>query len=200
MLKFVWSILLLTLLLLNGCSTRGLDDRYASVTEQRLVTQSLDKLIRALPEQDFQQLQAQKVYLRAYFIEQPSYPEAHLVEQSSLLAFAQQRFGLELLEKYACRLVDNPEQADYQIHFFFNAIGTDQDKLGITTPELFLPGVAGVQIDFFAVEMFHGVSEGYYFIVDSQQAKTFRGSLQQARVRTDRLNLPFFSIPLNTLD
>ena len=90
--------------------------------------------------------------------------------------------------------------ADYQVHFFFNAIGTDQDSLGITTPQLFLPGVGVSQIDFIAVEMFHGVSEGYYYIVDQQQAEILRGGLQKARVRTDRLNLPFISIPLTTLD
>ena len=86
------------------------------------------------------------------------------------------------------------------MHFFFNAIGTDQDSLGISTPQIFMAGAGVSQIDLIAVEMFHGVSEGYYYIVDNQQAETLRGSLLKARVRTDRLNLPFISIPLNTLD
>ena len=187
---------LFCLVLLAGCSTRGLNDRYASVTEQRLVTQSLDKLISALPETDFLPLQEKTVYLQTYFIE----PAAAEGKRSSLLEFAHQRLQLELIEKYACRLTEQPAAADYQLHFFFNAIGTDQDSLGITTPQLFLPGVGISQIDFIAVKMFHGVSEGYYYIIVRQQTKTVRGSLQKARVRTDRLNFPFISIPLNTLD
>lgn len=195
------SIFILSLVvLLSGCSTRGLNDRYASVTEQRLVTQSLDTLIRALPEQDFAPLQQQSVFLQAYFIEQPISPELGQAEQPSRVAFARQRLKMELQQRYACQLVERPEDAAFQVHFFFNAIGTDQDSLGITLPEIYLPGVGVSKIDFLAVEMFHGVSEGYYYIVDSRQAVTLRGELQKARVRTDRLNLPFISIPLNTLD
>ncbi len=193
-------IILVVTLLIGGCSTRGLNDHYASVTEQRLVTQSLDKLVKALPEGDFTVLQDKSVFLQAYFIEQPVYPEAHMAEQSSLLAYAKQRLKLELMKKYSCRLVEDLEEADYQVHFFFNAIGTDQDSLGISTPEIIWPGVGGMQVDLIALEMFHGVTEGYYYIVDSQQNSTLRGPLQKARIRTDRLNLPFFSLPLNTLD
>lgn len=191
--RFVFVFLLV---LLAGCSTRGLNDRYASVTEQRLVTQSLDKLIRALPQEDFNPLRWQTVYLRAYFIENSTSDEP----KASLLEFAQQRLRMELIEKFSCSVIEDSSVAAYQVHFFFNAIGTDQDRLGITTPQLFLPGVGVSQIDFFAVEMFHGVSEGYFYIVDQQQARTVRGTLQKARVRTDRLNLPFISIPLNTLN
>jgi hypothetical protein len=107
---------------------------------------------------------------------------------------------MELLDRFNSRLVDSPEEAEYQVHFFFNAIGTDQDSFGITTPELYLPGVGVSQIDFIALEMFHGISEGYYYITDNRNAETMRGMLQKARVRTDRLNLPFISFPLNTLD
>lgn len=182
-------VLLLLVLALSGCATRGLNDHYASVTEQRLVTQSLDALIRALPDQDFAPLRQQAVFLQAYFIEQPS-----------SLALAQQRLKMELQQRYSCRLVERPEDAAFEVHFFFNAIGTDQDSLGLSMPELYLPGVGVSKIDFIAVKMFHGLSEGYYYIVDNQQAVTLRGELQKARVRTDRLNLPFISIPLNTLD
>lgn len=191
-----FTLFLIFLLLLAGCSTRGLNDRYASVTEQRLVTQSLDKLVKALPAVDFEPLRKQTVYLQGYFIE----PTVEGTRYSPLLKFARQRVKLELMEKYQCKMVKSPEKADYQVHFFFNAIGTDQDSLGITLPQIFLPGVGVSQIDLIAVEMFHGVSEGYYFIVDKRQAETLRGKLQKARVRTDRLNLPFISIPLNTLD
>ena len=184
------------LFLLVGCSTRGLNDHYASVTEQRLVTQSLDMLVKALPESDFKPLQHKSVYLRGYFIE----PTVDGTKYSPLLKFARQRVQLELMEKYQCKMANTPEKADFQVHFFFNAIGTDQDSLGITLPQIFLPGVGVSQIDFIAVKMFHGVSEGYYYIVDNQQAETMRGTLLKARVRTDRLNLPFISIPLNTLD
>lgn len=186
----------LLLLLLTACSTRGLNNHFASATEQRLVTQSLDKLIKALPASDFQPLQEQDVYLQCYFIA----PTVDGTEHSPLLDFACQRVKMELLERFNGRLADSPEQAAYQVHFFFNAIGTDQDSLGITTPELYIPGLGISKIDFIALEMFHGVSEGYYYIVDNRNAETMRGMLRKARVRTDRLNLPFISLPLNTLD
>lgn len=186
-------------LLISGCSTRGLNDQFASATEQRLVTQSLDKLVSSLPEKDFQDLRGQSVYLQAYFIEQPAHPEIYKPE-STILNFAQQRIKLELLEKYSCSFVETSDEADYQLHFFFNAIGSDQDSLGLSLPPLALPGMGVSQIDIIAVEMFHGVSEGYYFIVNNDQAKTVRGKLLKARVRTDNLKLPIISIPLNTLD
>lgn len=191
------SCLLLLLLLCAGCSTRGLNDRYASATAQRLVSQSLDKLIKDLPQADLQRLTGQQVYLKSYFVEPLV---AEFGGSSSLLAFADQRLRLELLERYACRFVSSPEAADYQLHFFFNAIGTDQDSLGLATPQLYLPSLGTTQIDFIALEMFHGVSEGYYYLIDQQQAEVLRGPLQKVRVRTDRLNLPFISIPLSTLD
>ncbi|SHJ85396.1 hypothetical protein SAMN02745165_03351 [Malonomonas rubra DSM 5091] len=191
-----WGFLLLFVLFLCACSTRGLNDRYASVTEQRLVTQSLDMLINALPANDFAQLEGKLIFLQTYFIE----PVVEATEHAPLRDFAQQRLQMELLHKYRCRLVDTPDEAEFQVHFFFNAIGTDQDSLGITTPQLFLPGVGLSKIDFLALEMFHGVSEGYYYIVDNQQQAAMRGALQKARVRTDRLNLPFISLPVNTLD
>ena len=189
--------LLLLVLLCAGCSTRGLNDRYASATAQRLVSQSLDKLIKGLPETDLQRLAGQQVYLQSHFIEPL---EVEFGEGSSLLEFADQRLRLELLERYACRFVSSADKADYQLHFFFNAIGTDHDSLGLATPQLYLPGLGTTQIDFIAVEMFHGVSEGYYYLIDREQAETWRGELQKARVRTDRLDLPFISIPLSTLD
>ena len=192
-----WYLAFVFLIVLAGCSTRGLNDRYASVTEQRLVTQSLDQLIRQLPQTDFEPLRQQPVYLQAYFIE-PQLVESG--KQASLLDFAQQRLKLELREKYSSRLVADPEAANFELHFFFNAIGTDQDGLGISSPQLFLPGVGISQIDFITLEMFHGVCEGYYYIVDRQLDQTSRSELQKARVRTDRLNLPFIAIPLNTLD
>ncbi len=187
---------LLLTLLMTACSTRGLNNHFASATEQRLVTRSLDKLIEALPAADFQPLAEKPVSLQCYFI----VPTVDGTEYSPLLDFACRRVKMELLERFGSRVVDAPEEAEYQVHFFFNAIGTDQDSLGISTPELYLPGIGAAKIDFIALEMFHGVSEGYYYIIDRRNAQTIRGMPETARVRIDRLNLPFVSLPLHTLD
>lgn len=200
MTRKIFCVAMILGILLNGCISRGLNERYASFTEQRLVAQSLDVLIKALPEEDFESLAGQTVYLQAYFIEQPDPSVVAPAERTARIDFARQRLRFELQEKYGCRLVETTQDATYQVHFFFNAIGTDQDILGLSTPQLFLPGMGISRIDFLALEMFHGLSEGYYYIVDRQQAKTLRGQLQKARVRTDRLNLPFISIPLKTLN
>ena len=107
---------------------------------------------------------------------------------------------MELIERYSCRIEDDRQEADAEVSFFFNAIGTDHDTIGITTPDFVVAGTGIAKIDFLSLEMFHGVSEVYYYIVDRQQNKTVRGSLLKSRVRTDKINLPFLSIPIKSLE
>ena len=105
------------------------------------------------------------------------------------------------MEKYNGTLVTTPESADMVLHIFFNAIGTDKDKSGLKTPDFVIPGEIGaVSIDIITLDMYHGISELYYYIVDQKSMVITRGDKIRSTVRTDKLSFPIISIPVNTLD
>ena len=188
--KYVFGTVMILALLCSSCSTRGIHNKYNGATEQRLITRSVDALVKKLPEKDFMPLKEKTVYLACHFI-----------EDSAALKYAKTRIELELLEKYKVTLVTTPDLADKVIHIFFNAIGTDQDNIGFQTPEFIIPGLNGsMEINLLSLNMFHGVSELYYYILDQDSAKIMRGAKIKSRIRTDRLALPIISIPINTLD
>lgn len=185
-----WIVTTVLVVVMTGCSTRGLHENYQGATEQRLITQSLDALIQKLPEEDFLPLKGETVYL-----------ECHFIEDSTSLAYAKERLKLELKQKYGLTLFDEPEAADKILKVFFNAIGTDKDDFGLQTPEFIIPGVgATFGIDIITLDMFHGVSELYYYIVDNKSSEVVRGDRIHSIIRTDKLSLPIISIPINTLD
>jgi len=187
--KSIIPFMFILIFLFNSCSTRGIHDKYFGATEQRLVTHSIDKLVKSIPEKDFMPLKGQAIYMECYFI-----------EKNETLNFARKRLEMELKEKYCCTLTDVPESAQFLVHFFFNAIGTDQDILGFKTPEVIIPSVGITSINILSLEMYHGVSELYYYIIDKSKLAIMRGEKLKAIIRTDRLVLPIISIPLNTLD
>lgn len=173
-----------------SCATRGVHDQYFGATEQRLMTHSIDKLLKELPEKDFNPLKGQTIFLECYF-----------PVDKEILAYAKKRFEMELMEKYACKLAETPEGAEKILNVFFTAIGTDQDKMGFSTPEFMVPGASGtVTIDLISLDMYHGVSELYYYIIDPKTLAAVRGDKIKAIIRTDKLALPIISIPINTLD
>ncbi len=172
-----------------ACSTRGVHDQYFGATEQRLVTHSLDQLISMLPEEDFMPFKDQNIYV-----------ECHFLEENVPLKYALKRIKLELVQKYSCTVVDSLDAADVIYDFFFTALGTDQDNIGFKTPEFMIPGAAGtVSIDLISLDMYHGVSELYYYITDSKNNMVTRGERIHSIIRTDKLSLPIISIPISTL-
>lgn len=181
-------VLLTVMFLTSSCSTRGVHDKYFGATEQRLVTHSLDQLVSKLPEKDFMPFKAQKIYV-----------ECHFLEKNIPLAYALKRIQMELIQKYACTVVESPESADVIYDFFFTALGTDQDSFGFTTPEFLLPSVGVVSIDLITLDMYHGVSELYYYITQPDAGNVFRGERIRSIIRTDKLALPIISIPISTL-
>ncbi len=173
-----------------SCSTRGVHDDYFGATEQRLLTHSIDSLISILPEKDFMPFKGQNVYV-----------ECHFLEENHPLKYAVKRIKMELIHKYSCKVVDTPGTADVIYDFFFTALGTDRDSLGFSTPEFVIPGMAGtVSIDLISLDMYHGVSELYYYITDTKTDKITKRDRIRSIIRTDKLALPIISIPINTLD
>lgn len=186
----MFALALLTVVFSNSsCSTRGVHDQYFGATEQRLVTHSLDQLISMLPEKDFMPFKQRKIYV-----------ECHFLEDSIPLKYALKRIKMEFVEKYGCTVVDSPKVANVVYDFFFTALGTDQDYMGFKTPEFIVPGAAGaVSVDLLALDMYHGVSELYYYITEPEVGKVSRGERIRSIIRTDKLSLPIISIPISTL-
>jgi hypothetical protein len=67
------------------------------------------------------------------------------------------------------------------------------------TPEFVIPSVGTITIDIIALDMYHGVSEVYYYITEQDGGKVSRGDRIRSIIRTDRLALPIVSIPISTL-
>ena len=181
-------MLLLVIFFTSSCSTRGVHDKYFGATEQRLVTHSLDQLVSMLPEKDFMPFKERKIYV-----------ECHFLEKEIPLEYALKRIEMEFVQKYHCTVVDSPDSADVVYDFFFTALGTDQDKIGFSTPEFILPSVGTVTIDLLTLDMYHGVSELYYYITEPDVGKVSRGDRIRSIIRTDKLALPIISIPISTL-
>lgn len=181
--------ILLVLVFLWACSTRQISDRYSGATEQRLASHSLNDLMEKLPKEDFSAIEGKTVFI-----------ECHFLNKIEPVDYARQRFILELIDTYNCRRTEVESNADIKLQVFFTAIGTDLDKFGFSVPELIVPG-AGVlsSIDVIALEMFHGVSEMYYYFLDRQNNIIARGEPIKAIVRNDTLKLPIISIPINTV-
>jgi hypothetical protein len=179
---------LCTLVGLTGCSTRQLQDSLTGSTAQRLVTHSIDDLVKQLPESDFDNMRDQFVYV-----------ESHFVEDSPLKEYADERLAVELRQRFGARLVDNQEEAEWLVNVFYTSLATDRSDFGISIPLGFVPGVSETaKINVITLEKFHGISELYYFVGHS--GSETRSDTYQAVVRTDALGLPLITIPISNVD
>ncbi|ABW67417.1 hypothetical protein [Desulfosudis oleivorans] len=182
-------VVLSLLLALASCSTRQVREDFAGSTEQRLTSHSINQIMEKLPEEDFVFLADQPVFLECFFL-----------KEIEPLAYARRRLEMTLLEKYRCRLMSDPAEAKFVLTVFFTSIGTDFDKTGISTPDLVLPGMGGpMSIDILALEMYHGITEFYYYIRDADNRVVVRGEMLKKVVRNDTLLLPLITIPINTM-
>lgn len=186
--KIHWVVLII-LCLVCSCSTREIREHYSGSTEQRLTSLSINKLMTMLPEKDFSILRGEKVLLRCYFL-----------ESTELFEYAQKRLKMELMDKYQCQMVESSDDANLILHVFFTSIGTDIDKFGISTPDILLPVVGGVSsVDLISLSMFHGITELYYYVLDSDHQVLVKGERIKSVTRNDSLLLPFITIPINTV-
>jgi hypothetical protein len=186
--KIHW-VVLIVLCLVCACSTREIREHYTGSTEQRLISLSINKLITMLPEEDFSILRGEKVLLRCYFL-----------ESTGAFGYAQKRLEMELMDKYRCQMVESLADANLILHVFFTSLGTDVDKFGISTPDMILPVVGGFSsVDLIAISMFHGITELYYYVLNRDHRVLVKGERIKSVIRTDRLSLPFITIPINTI-
>jgi hypothetical protein len=181
-------IAILGLVLLTGCGSRQLQDSLVGSTAQRLVSYSIDDLVRQLPDSDFAGLSGQRLHLHSHFI-----------QNSAIRAYADQRLGIELANRFDIQVVDADEPADATLNVFYTSLGTDQGFHGFYVPLGFIPGMSETaRINLVTLEQFHGVAEMYYYIGETGSER--RGDVIQARTRTDALGLPIVTVPISTID
>lgn len=142
-----------------------------------------------LPDSDFSDLRNRKGYYESSFV------DAYKTE-----LYADNRMKRALNEKFGIQWVDTREDTDFVMDVYWTSLGTNQDVFGLTVPLGVVPGVAeGTRLDIFALDMYHGISEAYYFVEDRDAGTLKRSKNFKAVVRTDSLALPFITFPVNTL-
>lgn len=182
------SLLFLICLALTACSTRDLQGSLGGSTAQRLVTHSIDDLIRSINDEKLDQLKGQKVFINSYFL-----------SDSPLKNYADQRLAIELKSRFGIEIVTSQEKSDQVMTAFYTSLGTDLDNFGIAIPFGYVPGVAeNTQLNIITLEKFHGIAEMYYYIGETGTEN--RSKVLQAKVKTDALGLPFITIPLSNID
>ncbi len=179
---------MLLLALLAACTTRQVQDSLVGATAQRLVTHSIDDLMRHLPAEDFTPHAGKQVYL-----------SSHFVDHADTRRYADWRLGVELARRFDMKLVSDPAAADIRLEVFYTALGTDQSTKGLVVPLGFVPGVSETaRIDLITLDQFHGVAEMYYFL--GPTGVEHRGDVLQARTRNDAIGLPIITVPINSVE
>ncbi len=173
-----------------SCTTRQVVDDFSGSTAQRLTTYSVDAVMDKLPGDSLSMLTDKQVHLECLFL-----------EESPAVGYARRRLEMELIQRYRCTFVETPEEADFLLRFFFNSVGTDVDYAGFRTPEFALPGMPGMAgIDLLTLDMYHGVAECYYYLLDSDQKVLAKSGRVKAVIRSDKVGLPIISFPVTHLE
>lgn len=182
-------LLLLSLsTLLFACSTRHLQGSFDGATAQRLLTHSIDDIVRQLPTEALVALEGQSLFV-----------ETHFIQNNDLKQYIDRRLKLELENEYAINITEDAEAASKQLLVFYTAMATDRDNFGLTLPVGSLPGVDDeTSINILTLEKFHGITELYYYL--GEAGNMSRSKTYQAVVKTDALGLPFITIPISNLD
>jgi hypothetical protein len=172
----------------SGCSSRQVQDSMVGSTAQRLVTYAIDDLIGQLPAGDFESLRGQRVFVASHF-----------VEHSGVQDYADKRLAVELARRFGIDVVADPLVADARISVFYTSLGTDSGQRGLFLPLGYLPGLTETaQVNLITLEQFHGVAEMYYYVGETGSER--RGTILQARMRSDALGLPIITIPISSID
>ena len=173
---------------LFGCAARQAQDSLAGSTAQKLVSYSIDDLVRALPDDDFAEWRGSKVYIRTHFL-----------SDHDVRRYADHRLAVELARRFDIEVVFDSDAADAMLNVFYTSLGTNRDTQGFFLPLGFVPGLeAETKINLLTLEQFQGVAEWYYFI--GETGTEVRGKVMQARTRSDAIGLPIITIPVTTID
>ncbi len=174
---------------LTGCATRQVSDTLQGSTAQRLVTYSLEKFIVELADQPEVSLENESVHLGIYFI-----------EDHPMIEYARQRLIAQLELMHGIQIAAPHEPAKFQIDVYFHSIGTDLDNFGLTIPSLGFFASADSEIEILALDMFHGVTEGYAIVKPLTGGSMRRTKRILSRIRRDNVATPIIDFPVNQLD
>ena len=172
-----------------GCSTRQVVEPLSGSTAQRLVTYSLDQFVEDLLAQpEIVALAGEPVRL-----------DVHFLRGHPLGDYAQRLIDAQLRLTHGIRTARAGESAATELDVFFNSLGTDNDSFGLSVPTLGLvPGSDSV--DVLALDMYHGITEGYAVIRSQEGEAIERTERVLARVRRDNVATPVIDFPINQLD
>lgn len=183
------TIIALTIIL-SACGTRQISDSISGSTAQRLVTYSLERFVTGLLEQpEFSLLDNETVHLNLHF-----------VRDHPLLDYANELLSYHLKTQRSAEAATSGDPHRYEINVFFNSIGTDHDSIGLSVPTFGLASTPDSRLSVLSIDRFHGVTEGYATILDTQQDSVVRTKRILSRVRTDNVATPVLDFPINQLD
>ena len=172
-----------------GCSTRQVVDPLEGSTAQRLVTYSVDQFVdELLAQPDIVALAGESVQLGVFFLR--GHP---------LTRYAERLIDAQLQLTHGIRVVGADESPAAELDVFLNSMGTDNDSFGLTLPTLGLtPG--STSIDLLALDMYHGITEGYAVIRSGEDGGIRKTERLLARIRRDNVATPVIDFPINQLD
>ena len=172
-----------------GCSTRQVVDPLEGSTAQRLVTYSLDQFVEELlAEPEIVALAGETVRL-----------DVHFLRGHPLGGYSERLIDTQLQLTHGIEMADAGDTAAVELDVFFNSLGTDNDQFGLTLPTLGLtPGSESINV--LALDMYHGITEGYAVIRSEDGGAIERTERVLARVRRDNVSTPVIDFPINQLD
>lgn len=175
--------------MLTACATRQQSDTLQGSTAQRLVTYSLEKFVKELLNQP----EMTALYNRTIRL------NVHFLEDHPMVNYASALISRELEAMHSVSVAESGEKATGDLEIFFNSIATDQDSYGLSVPTFGLASTPDTRINLLAVDMYHGVTEGFAVI------QTSDGGIQRtqrllSRVRADNFATPVLDFPVNQLD
>lgn len=183
-------LVILAVVALSGCSTRQEGSNFKGSTEQRLVTHSIHHMLENLKHENLELIKHQPVFIQSYF-----------VIDNQVLNYANNRLKMELVKRFDVKIVAQEDQAKYKLDMFFTSLGTDRDSLGLSVPIVNLSNPEqSTVINILAVDMYHGIAEGNYYLTDLRDGKMVKKGTIKARVRTDKFATPIFSVPVSNID
>ncbi len=180
------AVALLSACVMVGCSTRQVSTTLEGSTAQRLVTYSLDQFIEDLTAQpEISALEGETVHLRVHFL-----------REHPLLDYATRLINAQLNLSHGIKVAAPGDETEHELDVFFNSMGTDSDDFGLSIPSLGLIASAD-SINILALDMYHGVTEGYAIVKTNSDGTMEKTERVLARIRKDNVSTPIIDFPLN---
>ncbi len=184
-----YAVAFLSVSVLAGCTTRQVSTTLEGSTAQRLVTYSLDNFIEDLVEQpEIADLEGETVHLGVHFL-----------SDHPLMGYATRLIGAQLYMNNGITVAAPSDDADFDVDVFFNSMGTDSDDFGLSIPSFGFVASAD-DIDILALDMYHGITEGYAIVKTNADGSLLKTERVLARIRKDEVSTPIIDFPLDQLE